>query len=255
MDKKPTIQRVLIGSAGVYSTDGITALPKDSAKPKSTGMKDEDNQEAAGNPWAKYGEEDDFPTKLLEKLKLLSIGKRAICINADSHYGAGIEFFKKEMIDSKIVKNPVIIEEWDAFKESTNFDLVLSDAIELLETYYWVPIRCLTNVGKNKIVELEALDPYFCRLGKRDKQGVIRKLYYSYRFPESPEKNERVEYDMFDPTVPNKYTEFVILLRYSTTGKIYYPEPDYYAVFRNGWVDVACSVPEFIKTMYDQSDH
>lgn len=253
MDKKSTATRVLIGSAGVFSTDGITALPQDAAKPKPTGMKDEENEDSGGEPWAKYGDEDNFPTLLLDKLKMLSIGKRAICVNSDSHYGAGIDFFLKEVTDSKIIKRPVVIPEWDEFKENTNFDLVLSDAIELLETYYWVPIRCLTNVGKTKIVELEALDPYFCRLGKRDKKGMIRKLYYSYKFPETPNKADRVEYDLFDPSAPDKFTEFIILLKYSTSGKIYYPEPDYYAVFRNGWVDVACSVPEFIKTMYDQS--
>jgi len=244
---------ILIGQAGVYSTDGITAAPADTAKAKPVKMQDEENQEAGGNPWAKWGEQDDFAQNLLKKLGKLSIGKRAICLNADAHYGAGIEFFVKEMVENKIIKRPVLVPEWDSFKAQTNFDLVHSDAIDLLETYYWVPVRFLTNVSKNKIMEIEALDPYFCRLGKRDDKGNITKLYFSYKFPDTPKKEDYVEYDLFDPQSPNKVNEFVIIFKYSTTGKIYYPEPDYYAVFRNGWVDVACSVPEFINTMYDKS--
>lgn len=253
--------KTLIGKAGVYTLGGDTGvmasfeIPTDAATPKSPGIKDPENDTTSSTKWVNWGVdgENDFPQKLMEKLGLLSIGNRAICLNADLHYGNGMEFFKAVYENNQRKLIPKEVPGWVEEKKKVNFDVVYSETVESLERFYWAPVRCLTNKGKTRIVEMEVLDPCFTRLGKRNKKGRIEKVYFSYKFPDAPKKDEVIEYPVYDPSDPYKYSEFVFNIFYPTFNKIYYPEPDYYAVFRNGWVEVAISVAEFIKTIYELS--
>lgn len=246
MDRK---KHIIVGHSGVFQTEFDVQ-----AKAKPIKMKDGENDQGSGTKWARYFADDDntFPTKLLEKMEMLSLGKRAVTFNGDAHYGAGVEWFQKKSEGNKIIKYPVIIPDWDEWKLKTDFDQVLSDLIDSLEMFYWAPVRFLLTKDRKSIYEMEVLDPVYTRIEKRDlKTGKISKVFFSYLFPNNPLEHEIVEYPLYDPE--KEQTEFVVLFSYRSFGRIYYPIPDYYAVFQNGWVDVAISVPEFIKTMYDHS--
>lgn len=202
--------------------------------------------------WAKYGDQDSFPAERTEKLKLLSIGNTALSNNADAHYGAGIIWVEESVSDKgKLRKTPKIFPFWKEFVNKANYLLTHGEFILFMEHFFWCPIRFLTNEAGTEIMEVEALDPSFCRIGKRNKHGVSEKLFFSYLFDEKkPSAKDRIEYNLYDPTNPNKFKEFVYIFYYRTPGMKYYPTPDYYSVFLNGWVDVSISVPELIKTIY-----
>lgn len=257
MVKQAQGARNIVGKSAVYtlgSDVGATSFlgnDKEAAKPKNPGIKDPENESPSTVKWVNWGDNNDFPQLLVEKLGMLSIGNRAICLNADLHFGTGVEFYKAVYENNKRTLVVKEVEGWDETKRKLNLQVVRSETIEALEKFYWAPVRCLTNKGKDKIVEMEVLDPCFTRLGKRNKKGRIESVYFSYKFPNSPKESEYIDYPVFDPDEPTKHKEFVLNIFYPTFGKVYYPEPDYFSVFRNGWVEIAISVAEFIKTIYE----
>lgn len=252
-EKSKKTELVLAGQVAMFTTSISQQPQKDTAREKPVKMKDHVAKESGNRKWAYYGENDDFPSVLREKMGLVSLIKRGLSFNADAHFGAGIRWFKEEYTEEKVIKRPVLIPKWVQMVTRTGFNVVMGDVIETLEHFYWVPVRVVTNLAKTRIDKLEVLDPVFTRIGKRNDKGEITHVYFSYLYPDSPPDNDIVEYPIYDPKNPQKYSEFVILLKYSTFGSVYYPEPDYYSVFRNGWVDVACAVPAFIKAMYTKS--
>jgi hypothetical protein len=249
--------RNIIAKSAVFTIGGDTGatsfynVAKDAAKAKNPGIKDSENESSSPVKWVSWGDDNDFPQQLVERVGLLSIGNRAICLNADLHFGTGVEFYKAVYENNKRTFFVQQVAGWAETKSELNLEVIRSETVEALEKFYWAPVRCLTNVGKTKIVEMEVLDPCFTRLGKRNKKGRIEKVYFSYKFPGSPKEDEYIEYPVFDPSEPDKHTEFVVNIFYPTFGKVYYPEPDYWSVFKNGWVDIAISVAEFIKTIYE----
>jgi hypothetical protein len=109
--------------------------------------------------------------------------------------------------------------------------------------------------GDGSVLKYECLDTPSCRLGKRDTKGRIKKVYYGQDIHLKAGKDEYVvEYDLYDGGDIVKYAEkhpvFVFPIRNMTWGRFYYPEPDYYATFRNGWAEIAKAVPQLIKSIY-----
>jgi len=234
-------------STAVFTTDPMRSKPK----PVNIPVEETDSTEE----WAPYGEMDNFPNLLVDKLKMLSIGRSALGNNADAHYGAGIQWIIPGVNEKgKLTRTPVMLPEWTAFAENTNYNLVHGEFVSMMEVYYWCPVRFLTNIAGDKILELEALDPMFCRISERKKQTRSTHLYFSYLHGNSGlSEKDWVKYPIYDPTEPYKHKEFIYLFFYRTLGMKYYPEPDYYSVFRNKWVDVAISVPELINAIYSNA--
>ena len=48
-----------------------------------------------------------------------------------------------------------------------------------------------------------------------------------------------------------KIYKFVMPTFYPLMNETYYPEADWHAVFHNGWMDVANSIPEFKKALFE----
>lgn len=230
----------------------IIEIDENTGKPYSANIPTEkfsSNQK----PWAPYFSADNFPATHMDKLNKLSVGKPAINFNADCHYGAGGMWFKREVTESKkLQKVPVISDEWEEFNDRVDFEMGLSQTIENLEYWYWSVVLFNTNLAGTQILKMTPLDTYYCRREIR-KNGVSKNIYFSYLFPNA-EPSEYKSYPVYDPSVPReKQTEFCVVLFYQTPGMIYYPLPDYHAVFENGWVDVAIAVPEIINVIYQNA--
>lgn len=261
MDKNKTIGIVGVGGVVntyregdsiVMSTDAFSSnviLPDDAVKsPKLL-----DPESAQTKDWAPWGDDDDFGTELVKQLGLLGVARTALNIGADLHYGKGVQWFYDDFsTEGKIISKPVKIADFIRLRREGDFDQQFGDFIESVKTFGWaVPVFIMNN-GKTRINRFITLDPLFTRIGKRNKDtGEITSIFYSSKFIDgNPTKQDCEEITIFDPENPKKHKRYALPISIKSWGSVYYPEPDYYPVFRNGWTRIAITVPKFIETIY-----
>lgn len=261
MDKNKTIGIVGVGGVVntyregdvmVMSTDAFGAdviLPGDAAKsPKTL-----DPEATKTTEWAPWGDTDDFGVELVKQLGLLGVARTALNIGADLHYGKGVQWFVDDFTEQgKIISKPVKVPDFIRLRREGDFDQQFSDFIECIKTFGWCVPVFIMDKGKTKVNRFITLDPLFTRIGKRDKKtGSIKSIFYSSKFIDgNPKKEDCEEIDIFDPENPTKHSRYALPIGIKSWGSVYYPEPDYYSVFRNGWAGIAITVPKFIETIY-----
>ena len=207
-------------------------------------------------PWAIWGDNDDWPQKLLADMDKLGVAKRALNLSADLHYGSGIQWMKEQVDKEKgtlkhMLNNP---KGWRRWSNLSGFNEALSNAILSADTFGMGFIR-VTMSAIGDVHSLKCLDTPSCRIEKRV-NGKANKLYYAQDIHEKNAADEKtIEYKYFDNhtdilTFAKANPVFVFPIRYNCWGKFYYSEPDYYATFRNGWANIAIGVPKLIDNIY-----
>ncbi len=248
------------GSSAIFTViGGAVGLNEGVIAQKAKVSEPKDSIEIQGNskPWAIWGDNDSWPQDLQEDLDKLGVAKSALNISADLHYGSGIQWMKEKVDEEEgtlkhIISNP---DGWRRYSNLSGFNVALSDAINSSEVFGLGFIR-ITMSASDTVYACKCLDTPSSRLGKRNTNGLIDKMFYGQDIHLKSDKDDRtVEYPLFDGQMnikefANKNKVFVIVIKYRSWGKFYYSEPDYYATFRNGWADIALEVPKLIKSIY-----
>lgn len=243
------------GGAAVYTTNAISGNfgsdgPSDAGKTKS--LKEPDPGTDDFLPW---GDANDFPQKLIDKLGLLGVGQTALGNNADMHYGLGIKWWQDEYNDAgKRVSKLVKFDDWIRLERDTNLEIELSEVADSLEHFYIAFVQFMWNGAKTQINWVKCLNTPYVRFLRPGNDGKIKKIRYSARFPDKPRQGEYQDFDIYSfyhrDVDPRQLDTFVMPVFYGTWGSIDYPIPGYYSVFRNGWADIAIGVPALINAIY-----
>jgi hypothetical protein len=200
--------------------------------------------------WIPWGDNDNYPLNLLRKISKLGVAETGIDQNADLHFGAGVEWFKKiYKPEGKIIFQPMKIPQWEEFIKRSNFLVHFSDIIQSMETFYISFVEFILTKNKKNIYSVRCLDTPFCRLAKKNNKGKISKMYFVHDIEEGQSNFQEIP--LFDSHNPTKFGKFVLVIKYRCFGMPYYTKPNINTVFENGWADVAMSVPAYIKSIYN----
>ncbi len=174
-------------------------------------------KEDKSNEYVKFGKDNNYPDKMIELNKKASLHRSIINKKVRKIVAQGLlsESEQTETFIREMSKTDMPFE----FLEKTAKDL------EIQNGFYW-EITWAKN-GK-KINRINHLPYEKCRLGKRNEDGVIDKVFYK---EEGIKKNTRAsdmdEYPVFDPdTTGKKEPQILYALRYEA-GQDYYPLPSY----------------------------
>lgn len=239
---------MLASSISIVSTDAVGAGLKSNPSKKHTVLTDaeEDKQ----NEWAPWGDNDDLPLTLLNKIGQIGVLGSGLDINASMHYGNGIIWGRDEYTDGKKIFKAEACDIWEKLKRTIEIELIQAELVESLETFYIAFVECILNNGRDELVSAKVLDTPSCRFERRGEDGKCKKVYVNANFGNNPNPKDTAKLDIYDPTNPKKYQKFVLPLMYRSFGKFYYPEQLYYACIRNGYADVAISVPKMLSYIY-----
>jgi hypothetical protein len=122
-------------------------------------------------------------------------------------------------------------------------------------------VQLIPNEDGSKMVGLNAINSMFCRISIA-KKGVMEKVVVSGKWPDTPGDGEFEVLDLLDEYDPlgdinrrkmagkisNKSLVFAI--RDSWSNAEYYGEPIWWSAYLAGWIDIAKSVPSFLKKAY-----
>ncbi len=208
--------------------------------------------------WSIWGNGDDWPQLLMEKLDKLGVAKSGLDIKSDLHYGTGIGWFK-EVVDEATstlthkLSNPA---GWRKYSLKAGIDKGVSDAILSRHTFNISAVRFTLN-ELDGVYKIKLLDTPSMRVGFRDKiTGKISNVYYAQDIHLKNDANQIgvVTYPVYDEDNHDAFIAknkvFVYLIQDLTWGRFYYGEPNYFTAFNNNWVDIAIEVPKLIKYIY-----
>lgn len=121
-------------------------------------------------------------------------------------------------------------------------------------------VQLIPNVDGSKVVGLNTLNAYFWRLSERDNNGA-EKIVVSGKFPDTPGMGDYQVFDVlleYDPDLDLDIRRFenktkqscVMMIRDSWSNRDTYSEPIWLSAYLAGWIDIAKSVPAYLKNVY-----
>ena len=125
-------------------------------------------------------------------------------------------------------------------------------------------IQIIMNSDGSKIVGINAVNAKYCRLSIANPvTGVIEKCIVSGKWPDTPGEGQYQTFDVLDEYDPiadlqrrkwanqTKSKSFIYVLRDSWGNGEYYSSAIWWAAYLAGWIDIAKSVPAFLKKAYE----
>lgn len=121
-------------------------------------------------------------------------------------------------------------------------------------------VQNITNQDGSRIVGLNPLNAYFCRLSERSADGR-EKCVISGKWPDTPGQSDYKALDVlleYDPELDLDIRRFegkardstVMVIRDSWSNRDTYGEPIWLACFLAGWIDIAKQVPKYLQKVY-----
>lgn len=217
---------------------------------------------------AKWGDDNQYPQKFIKALKLNGAGGAGLRVLKSTHYGQGFHLYKDEATeDGKRDKRIISLKEnaeINAFHKFNKMNRFWVESIADLETFYIAyPEFILTNDYK-KIHSVRRQPAAKIRFQEiNEKTGIIDNVYFCHNWT----YNTNVDGDYVDkiPVVDSYWHadqvkdyckekgihKFIMPIFYPLMDETYYPSVDWHAVYHNGWLDVANSIPEYKKHLFE----
>ena len=245
-----------ITTSGTPDIKPKTAEPKDPERDKTTVDKIDISDWGTGN---------NFPTTadtVINKVGVLNSGLKFI---RNFTIGQGIYPVKVTGYDDKgneqleIVKDPEI----NKFAKSRIVRRYMEKAVRDYMKFGCAFVQMIPSADGSKMVGLNTINAKYSRLGIADNTGTITKCITSGKWPDTPSSGDYNVYDVLDEYDPsadlqrrkwgNKIAgkSFIYTIKDSWSNNEYYSSPIWYSAYLSGWVDIALSVPLFLKKAYE----
>lgn len=251
---------------GTHSKAAFTFGDK---KSNPTTIKLEDN---SSGEIAKWGDSNRYPQEFLEALRKNGSGGAGLRFLKSTHYGQGFHLFKEETTeDNKKDKQMVSLSDNQLIKDFFNknkMNRFWTETISDLETFYIAFPEFILDQGFNNIVSCRRQPAAKIRFEKmNERTGLIENAYLCHNWKSSTSKDD--EYVAKIPVIDSywhaeqikeycktkKIYKFIMPIFYPLMDETYYPIADWHAVYKNGWMDVANSIPKYKQKLFENQLH
>ncbi len=225
-------------------------------------------EDTSGRQIAFWGTDNQYPQKFMKALNLNGAGGAAARVLKSTHYGQGIKLYKEEVTeDGKEDKKMVSVKSYPAIEEfNTRMKMgrFWTEIIADLETFYIAFPEFILSKDYSKIVSVRRQPAAKCRFETiNEKSGLIENIYFSHDWKSHVDTDS--EYISKIPAIDSywhadqikeyckkkKIHKFMLPIFYPLMTETYYPEVDWHAVYHNGWMEVANSIPEYKKNLFE----
>ncbi len=217
---------------------------------------------------AAWGANNDYPQKLLKKIKPSGSLRSGLRVNRKAHYGSGFILFEEKHENGKRVLEQKCLHEYpeiNAFFKRNKMKRFNKEIIADLE--FWemaIPEYVLSNDFKkiNRVKRQYTSDSRFEIMDETTRS--IKNIYISSKWAEGVDVASK-----FVDTIPlidsywsaeevkeyckqNKIYNFVRPVFYPLVNSSYYPDPEWHSIDSSGWLDIINSIPKFKKAFLEE---
>lgn len=249
---------------GVYFGKNAIFLSKKDES--STSVKVTDNgQEYKKGRIAKWGEDNRFPQKFLDKLKLNGTANGGLELLKTVHYGGGLAFYKNELSEKgerkKVIQYLEDYPEVKQFFKTNKIPRFLKETISDEETWHIAFPEFVVSKDFKKIIYTRRQDAAWCRREiMNSKTGFSEHVFIKSNWEDDntkdadkvPSVNNYWSAEMIREYCKSKgILKFIMPIHYVMTDTYYYPKPNWHASYYNGWMDVSNSIPKYKKALFE----
>lgn len=221
-----------------------------------------------GGEVALWGDDNQYPQKLLESLRLNGSGGAGLRFLKSTHYGQGFHLYKNEVDDNgKVDKKMVALSQYkdiQTFFRLNKMNRFWVEQIADQETFYIAFPEFILSKDFNNIVSLRRQPASKMRFKKMNEAtGLIEEVGLCHDWQKSTAWDD--EYVARIPVIDSywsadqikeyckkkKIHKFVMPVFYPLMDETYYPIADWHAVHSNGWMEVANSIPKYKKALFE----
>ena len=230
---------------------------------------DPTNQEITADI-VQWGSNNLYPQDFYNK-KFLKNGAAVGGINtlSSTTYGNGFGLYKKVKNDTgKVELQEELLEDYadiDLFVEQNNLDKYWAAKIKDLSLFEIAFTEWVVSANGETITKIVRQQAAHCRFEKMDKSGRIPNVFVNTDWSNANkdfsvpiiyfDKDKMTALEIKEECKQRKIFNFCTKSSYAFVDESYYPKAGWHAVDRNGWMDVANSVPEFKQAFFEQQAH
>jgi len=217
---------------------------------------------------AAWGPNNDFPQKLLKKIRKNGAALSGLRVTRKSHYGSGFILFKQYNKDGKRKIEQVPLSDYpeiNTFFKRNKMKRFHKEKITDLEYFYIAFPEFVLSKDYKKIRKVRRQKTAHCRFElMNESTKCIEHVYLSSKWEEGVDvaskyvskvrliDNYWSAEDVKDYCKQNKITNFVRPVYYPLVDESYYPEAEWHSVVNSGWLDIANSIPTFKKAFLEE---
>ena len=175
------------------------------------------------NDWVRWGEDNDYFNKLIDRYIGSATNNRCITGIVDLVFGRGLDATDSKEKPMDFARMKQIISDRDAKKIVNDYKLLGNAAMKV----------CY-NKGKTKVLAIKHFPMETLRMGKADKKGVIKKVYYAPKWNEIDDNRFRQTQKSYQPKPLPMFKhgtkgqrEEIYIARPYRSGYYYYAPVDY----------------------------
>jgi hypothetical protein len=218
---------------------------------------------------ASWGKANDYPQQVIKEVKKNGTAASSLRFLRKAHYGNGLVLLKNEVSDSgkkdpKVVPLTEVPTINDFFRKS-QMNRFWKETITDLE---WFSIAFPEYILSNNYATINRVKRQksaWCRFEMMNKEsGLVEHVYISEKFGKGGSVDVNSEFVEKVPLIDsywsadevreyckvNKITKFIRPVFYPLLDEAYYPESEWHAILKSGWLDVANSVPALKKALF-----
>lgn len=219
---------------------------------------------------ASWGKNNDYPQQVIKEVKKNGAASSSIRFLRKAHYGNGLVLFNDE-VDEAGKKKPKLIpvssvEQIDTFFKKSQMNRFWKETILDLEWFSIAFPEYILSENFATINRVKRQKTAWCRFEMMNEEnGLIEHVYISEKFGKSGSVDLTSEYVEKIPLIDsywspdevreyckvNKITKFIRPIFYPLLDEAYYPESEWHAIMKSGWLDVANSVPALKKALFE----
>lgn len=211
----------------------------------------------------KWGDDNLYPQNLISKLKRTGTAVGGLDVLTSAHFGTGFQLIEEDDASGEIQFKERSLSSFlpikDFFKRVKG-NIFFADIVEDYETFRLAFPEYLLTPNFQEIKSVRRLPAAWGRFSTPNNQGYIENVIFNSDW----EANDRTldkKIRCFDASIPieeikaycqqNKIYSFTIPVIDTLTIEKVYPSVGWHSSFKNGWVDVVLSIPEFKKFMFE----
>jgi hypothetical protein len=200
---------------------------------------------STSNKWSPWGSDNLTPQNIIEAVEKNVVASSGLEWLIDAFYGSGIITYKRIIDKGKERLEPIIDKNFEEFRKNNDFNRYIEES---LQDFVWFkslfPEMKLNKYGSKKRIEhIFHKEAFASRWGlMNEKTFKIEKLYYSYEWSQ-PNYDYISEIPVFDPKNPERYSTFVLRIRPSAQGRVYYNRPAWHSIVDSKWLDISNNIP------------